>query len=437
MKMTKLISAILCAVILTASLVSCDFITADKVDASGNLITEEDTSIDMKENYEVFEDEKNDFYTYKTLSVSEVKLSGSPVTDGKNNYFYFKLGTIKNVPVYLDDVATMHDGKTQTVYEWRQASITDNVFTEMQANCIANSVSTELTKSKTSSLSGTISARYKGVSAGMTASVKEGWAQTTHEATIDSQTQTFLKTVKDSVETSQTKTITIGKDSPAGYYRYTVWADAEVYAVAVCDIEQKTVEIAYMSVPIEKTYSEGFHYSVDNSSLRESEEKLALSEDALLEFGDDLFKVGYDMIKSSAALLEDVIQESYQDKVIKVENLESHLWWVSIDNFDEYYAKGYNKIDVEYSFYTTGGWSLIGGNVNIHGYIMPTNDKSNNIHHFNKASSKDGKEISGSATADLKWFQENQNVYILMENENITEDFTVSRLNIRIRIYHE
>ncbi len=276
-----------------------------------------------------------------------------------------------------------------------------------------------------------------GVRAGMSAYVKEGWAQTTEEKTIDSHTESFVKMVKDSVETSQTKTITIGKDSPVGYYRYTICADVEVYAVAVCNIEEETVEIAYISVPIEKTYAEGFRYSANNTLFNESEQKLALSEDALLEIGEDLFKKGYTLIKSSGALLEDVIQEEYQDAVIKVENLESHIWWVEIDNFDEYFDKGYNKIDIDYSFYTTGGWSMFGGNVNINGYIMPTRDKSNNIHNFNKASDKNGKEISGSATTDLKWFQSEKKVYILMENENITEDFTVSRLSINIRIYYE
>ncbi len=129
----------LCATLLMVSLGSCNFITADDVDASGNLITEAETTakvnenaIDMNTNYEVFEEENNNFFSYMTFSEDNVQLSGEPVTDGTNNYFYFKLGMIKNVPVFIDDIATMHDGKTETVYEWRQASITDNIFAQMQ-----------------------------------------------------------------------------------------------------------------------------------------------------------------------------------------------------------------------------------------------------------------------------------------------------------------
>ena len=98
MNMIKLICMMICATLLMASLASCNFITADDVDASGNLITEaentaglNENAVDMMTNYEVFEEENNNFFSYMTFSEDNVVLSGDPVTDGTNNYFYFKI----------------------------------------------------------------------------------------------------------------------------------------------------------------------------------------------------------------------------------------------------------------------------------------------------------------------------------------------------------
>ena len=104
---------------------------------------------------------------------------------------------------------------------------------------------------------------------------------------------------------------------------------------------------------------------------------------------------------------------------------------------DEYIAKGYNKINIEYSFYTTGGWSLFGGNVDIKGYLAPGTNTDNAIHSFTTPSSEDGKWISGSKATDLRWFAADEKIYLITCNENLTEDFTVSKLTIKVTITKE
>ena len=135
-----------------------------------------------------------------------------------------------------------------------------------------------------------------------------------------------------------------------------------------------------------------------------------------------------------------IVKEFYWDESVTVQTRDSHSWAINTkDDIDisELYRIGYNKIKIEYEFYTTGGWSLFGGNVNINGYISSINSSDNSIHHFEEASSKNGKTIKGSVITNLDRLKYSNKLYFRTENGNYSETFTVSDLKIIVTVYYD
>ena len=133
---------------------------------------------------------------------------------------------------------------------------------------------------------------------------------------------------------------------------------------------------------------------------------------------------------------EDITRTAHWDDLKKVGPLKASMWWLSIDDMDEYYEQGYNKIEITYKFYTTGTKSLFGGYVNVDCYVSPSGNKSDRVHYQSVPSSK-GKEIEKTITTDLVWFKDSDKIYLITDNNNLTESFTVSKLTFEVRIYRE
>ena len=90
-----------------------------------------------------------------------------------------------------------------------------------------------------------------------------------------------------------------------------------------------------------------------------------------------------------------------------------------------------------FEYYTTGGWSIFGGNVNIQMYASPDSNVNNRVYNFESTSSTDGKTIKESFVTDLKWFKDTKKIYLIFGSKNLTEEYTVSNLTIDLEIYHE
>ena len=139
---------------------------------------------------------------------------------------------------------------------------------------------------------------------------------------------------------------------------------------------------------------------------------------------------------ASEKTYEDITQTSYWDDLEEVSPLGAHKWWITVNDLDRYYAQGYNKIDITYKFYTTGTKALLGGYVNVDCYLSPSGSKSDQIH-FQSVSSSKGKWIEKTITTDLAWFIKENKIYLITDNNNFTESFTVSKLTFEVRIYKE
>ena len=147
----------------------------------------------------------------------------------------------------------------------------------------------------------------------------------------------------------------------------------------------------------------------------------------------------YDELCANFPYIGDIFFEDYYTgDTVTVNSGGTYLFWTSeIPNIQQYYDKGYRKMEIYFSFYTKGTWALFGGNVNIQGYLCPTDNKSSNVFNFDQPSSTDGRTIAHTVTTDLVWFKDSKKIYLILSNGNATEKFTISKVTFKVRIYKE
>lgn len=227
---------------------------------------------------------------YQIEAASDVTLCGTPVTDGEYNYFYFKLGETKNVPVYYED-AYFHDGRTVSTYTWSTASVTEDTYTEAVENSVSNSTNASAKAEVTTSLSTGVKASYGNFSGDLGVKISTSLATAVSQTHTESEKTSFTKKVSDKVQSSRSREVKIDKDSEVGYYRYVIYADFEVYAALVCDIEKKTVQYTYVTVPRPESFVDMFRFSTTNDFSASSDAvKLQLTEEMLASITVDLFQ---------------------------------------------------------------------------------------------------------------------------------------------------
>lgn len=147
----------------------------------------------------------------------------------------------------------------------------------------------------------------------------------------------------------------------------------------------------------------------------------------------------YDELCSNFPFSGDVFFEDYYTgNTITVDKNNPYIHFTNeIPNIQRYYEKGYNKMEIYFSFYTKGTWTLFGGNVNIQGYLCPNENTSNNIFYFDRASDTDGKTIEYTVITDLVWFKDSKKIYLIFRNGNKTESVDINKITFKVRIYKE
>ncbi|MBQ2876435.1 MAG: hypothetical protein IJE25_05460 [Clostridia bacterium] len=349
--------------------------------------------------------------------------------DDAYNYYVYNVGKIKNVPLTSTYAVFYYNGGDYSL---------EREVTKATEKSISTSTEIAKTASVTTTLSGSSNVTI-GVEAALgkivSANVQKGYSFSVTNSTTNTTvwTDSYEECVSYSESQSDKLTLNFNSSCEKGYYMYLYLGDITVYYVV---IQSKSDGKCYV-----ETYDkiDNYKYVLNYSG---SDDEFPINERANIEVDTafiDSLKAPTKYIEGAKPELtyEPIVIEKYQDKVTTVESAHTHYWWLTIDAMDEYIAKGYNKINIEYSFYTTGGWSLFGGNVDIKGYLAPGTNTDNAIHSFTTPSSEDGKWISGSKATDLRWFAADEKIYLITCNENLTEDFTVSKLTIKVTITKE
>ena len=279
---------ILATIILTFS--SCDrFIGKDDLSSDGS--GEGSTGIDWSSStIDITNQAISSINMYEAVPEAQLVQVGDTLTDEEYNYFYFKLGTIKNVPIYYDN-AYNHNGIASTEYAWNESSVSESMYSQVTTDSISTATTAESTLSFSTEASASVTASYGGV--GASAGVKASQNLSTSLGVTNelSHEEKFTRSVNATIENSHSRVVTINKEAPVGYYRYVIFGDFDVYAALTCKISDQSVTYTYISTLREDSLFDTFRYSENNdfSDKNTDDLKLQLTQEMLDSLTVDLF----------------------------------------------------------------------------------------------------------------------------------------------------
>ncbi|MBQ8415025.1 MAG: hypothetical protein IJX58_07255 [Clostridia bacterium] len=217
---------------------------------------------------------------YKTMSEFKVDEPIESYTDGEYNYFYFKLGEVSRVPIAFGKTV-LYEGIGNRTLTFKTTSTTQNVLSSTTEHCISTTVSTKLSAGIKGNLGMMDSAT------GLSASLATYLDSTTSTSLSYSMSKKFTDTISETFTRLEEDVFELDPSCPAGVYRYTVYANVEIYAIVVADIADETFQ--YTFVPLVKESDsnsamiEGWIYSEDgyyetNETIYDQMEKLSLDD---------------------------------------------------------------------------------------------------------------------------------------------------------------
>lgn len=201
---------------------------------------------------------------------------------GELDVYYIKLGEMDDVPIFYTD-AYIHEGldysytyeESDEKSETTATSVTSAYSTTQTVlNSIMIGANTSITL--TNSISATIEAEAEfgiaEVKAGLTESSTAEYAWSAYtEGTYTTQneiTQEKVNTVESTISyitgSRESRTLTLSAKDATGYYRYTVFVDAEVYLYMIIDNDTKNIYYEIQYVTIEGSRYTAFWFSDSN-----------------------------------------------------------------------------------------------------------------------------------------------------------------------------
>lgn len=203
-----------------------------------------------------------DLKFYKTIKNTEAIKVGESYLQNETLFHTFKIGSIFNVPIYIDQ-GKIHDGKTSTTIEFTEIKEFSQKYSTQMAICQENAMSTSVSAEVESSVGGKVG--YKGtISAEIEAKIKAGIKAEYNSTDTNSLSESEKYENVYTERSTKSEKIIIDKSSPVGYYSYIMLDDFDVYVLLSCDISSKK-EILFSYFYISKNnIREGFVHYLNN-----------------------------------------------------------------------------------------------------------------------------------------------------------------------------
>lgn len=349
--------------------------------------------------------------------------------NGDYNYWVFEIGKIKNVPLTPTYAVFAYDGAEFTY---------SNEVVKTTIESMETATSSAVTKFiKLGATAGTN--KTKGIAANLgqvvSANVERGFSiSTTGETSKQSTWSETYKSTQSYSESYKTNiTLTFNNSCKTGNYLFLYLGNITVY----CAVVQSRTTGDYFIQTYNKidSYKHVLKYAGEDDEFPINEKTVI---DFDTSFVENLTTPTTHLEGLDSGVAYPVVkQTAYRQESMTVKPLNTQYVWMGIDDYDNHFSAGYNKVRITFKYYTTGGWSLFGGNVNIQTFVSPDNNENNRVYDAEPTSNKDGKWIEDSFVTDLKWFKDTKEVHFIFDNNNVTEEFTISNLTIDLEIYHE
>ena len=169
-------------------------------------------------------------------------------TDSVNNYFVFKIGEVRNVPLHIYD-SQGHDGYRDVFIGETIETVNIEKVTNRDETEITNEISGEVSGSITAKLENKLGATFKGLVSAETKRGIEGTISATLSNTYTSVTDTECITeIETRVTKTQIRQETIPADAPVGKYYLALTCACDVYVTVVCNIPENSYSYVYSSL---------------------------------------------------------------------------------------------------------------------------------------------------------------------------------------------
>lgn len=338
--MKKLISFLTAAILAIALIVVVPKINFEEISSFfvdfGSSKSSESTS-EKPENTVVYVNASS--IEQKCYEINESKRNCSFIeafSDGVKNYYCYKIGEVDFTPVYYEK-QYYHNGQTKRTYEWSETQTNEKKLSDVASESLNQTVKIENSISTDFKIDSSLSAEYSGLKS----SVSDSIGLTLSKSKTTSSSLVTSKSVTDSVSDAWQKRLSVqyvlDKSSAVGYYRYTIFATTEVYAVVTYDKINDSLSYSYFSLVKPDSIFDTFAYSENNFGLKAKEPLSLTSEDLKSLDITTEAPLSQDFLDATSEIL---FPEYVNDEKVVIDDIGSVL-----TDYFHWLDKDVNKID--------------------------------------------------------------------------------------------
>jgi hypothetical protein len=420
--MKKLLSLALVIVILSSTfmLASCDildFLSKTRVERENGEKLEVLNLVQTAEKNENFLDTEVTWY------------------DDTFNYYVYNIGRIKNVPLTTTYSVFTYDGANLS-YEKSITKASEKSIETTTQQAITKTVETSTTSEV--SIKGTVGASYLEL---VSASVEAGYSSATTNSSSyqDVWSQTYRECVTESESETNTIQITFDSSCEHGNYMYLYLGNVKVYYVVMQSRKNPSDYYIETFNSIE-SHRYALVYTGENDEFPiDTKSKIQIDPSFIANLKQPANYI--EGLKPEQMLLP-VTGEASKSDSTSIKGYYTYHTGIKLEDLAEYYAQGYNKVEITYEFYATAERALMSNDpLNVDVYLSSNQKKENGFHSQSTTAAVTGSWIRGTATTDAKWLIDNEVVYLSIFNNYynliLERKLTVNKITISYKIYRE
>ena len=200
----------------------------------------------------------SDMQTYVTVPSEDADVIVDEFTDGVCNYYYFKLGEIRYVPIYYSQIQK-HNTQTHTLSIMSETSVS-KILEKTTNICVSEAVEESVMSSIASSVG---TSQDDPINACITSGISYSKTASFNSSIGVS----FTESLEQSISNSTAEDLYLTSADAKGCYRYIKLATFDVYAVLVCDIENKTCYYDHITSVQEDSITASWYYSANEADM--------------------------------------------------------------------------------------------------------------------------------------------------------------------------